>query len=69
MRTELFEVTRYAPDRAELEQAARRTVDEFRAKGLHRAREFNRAHSLAALDRNIPEPVIMQVLSVGRTEI
>jgi hypothetical protein len=47
----------------------RRTVDAFRAKGLHRAREFNRAHILAALDREIPEPVIMQVLSVGRTAV
>ena len=35
----------------------RRAVDEFQAKGLHRAREFNRAHILAALDRRIPEPV------------
>ena len=50
-----------------LSKQDRRTVDEFRAKGLHRAREFNRAHILAALDRKIPEPVIMQVLSVGRT--
>ena len=52
-----------------LSKQDRRTVDEFRAKGLHRAREFNRAHILAALDRKIPEPVIMQVLSVGRTAI
>ena len=44
-------------------------MDEFRAKGLHRARELNRAHILAALDRKIPEPVIMQVLNVGRTAI
>lgn len=33
------------------------------------AREFNRAHILAALDRKIPEPQIMQVLGVGRTAI
>src|SRR5487761_445577 len=52
-----------------LSKLDRRVVDEFRAKGLHRAREFNRAHILAALDRKIPEPVIMQVLSVGRTAI
>ena len=52
-----------------LSKQDRRTVDEFRAKGLHRAREFNRAHILAALDRKIPEPVIMQVLSVGRTAV
>jgi hypothetical protein len=41
----------------------------FEPRGLHWAREFNRAHILAALDRKIPEPVIMQVLSVGRTAI
>ena len=52
-----------------LSKQDRRTVDEFRARGLHRAREFNRAHILAALDQKIPEPVIMQVLSVGRTAI
>ena len=47
----------------------RRIVDEFRSQGLHRAREFNRAHILAALDEKLPEPLIMQVLSVGRTAI
>ncbi len=52
-----------------LSRQDRRIVDEFRSKGLHRAREFNRAHILAALDRKLPEPVIMQVLSVGRTAI
>lgn len=52
-----------------LNKQDRRIVDEFRSKGLHRAREFNRAHILAALDRNLPEPLIMQVLSVGRTAI
>lgn len=52
-----------------LNKQDRRIVDEFRSKGLHRAREFNRAHILAALDRRVPEPVIMEVLSVGRTAI
>ena len=52
-----------------LSKQDRRIVDEFRSKGLHRAREFNRAHILAALDQNLPEPLIMQVLSVGRTAI
>jgi plasmid stabilization system protein ParE len=47
----------------------RRTVDELRAQELHRAREFNRVHILAALDRKSPEPVIMHVLNVGRTAI
>ena len=52
-----------------LSKQDRRIVDDFRSKGLHRAREFNRAHILAALDQNLPEPLIMQVLSVGRTAI
>lgn len=47
----------------------RRAVDEFQAKGLHRAREFTRAQILATLGRQIPEPVIMQVLSVGQLAI
>ena len=47
----------------------RRAVDEFRAKRLHPAREFNRTHILSALDREIPEPLIMQIMSVGRTAI
>jgi hypothetical protein len=44
-------------------------VDEFRSKGLHMAREFNRAHILAALDRQMPERLIMEVLNVGRTAV
>jgi transposase len=52
-----------------LNRRDRRTVDEFRSKGLHMAREFNRAHILAALDSKLPEQQIMQILSVGRTAI
>jgi hypothetical protein len=52
-----------------LNRRERRIVDEFRSKGLHRAREFNRAHILAALDRNLPEQQIMEVLKVGRTAL
>jgi len=52
-----------------LNKRDRRIVDEFRSKGLHMAREFNRAHILAALDSRVPEPQIMQVLNVGRTAI
>lgn len=52
-----------------LNKKDRRIVDEFRAKGLHGAREFNRAHILAALDSKLPERQIMQVLNVGRTAI
>ncbi len=52
-----------------LKRRERRIVDEFRSKGLHRAREFNRAHILAALDRKLPERQIMEVLKVGRTAV
>src|SRR6266702_3994966 len=52
-----------------LNKRDRRVVDEFRSKGLHLAREFNRAHILAALDSKVPEPQIMEVLNVGRTAI
>ena len=47
----------------------RRRVNEFRSKGLHRAREFNRAHILAALDTKVSEQQIMEILNVGRTAI
>src|SRR5258708_19595152 len=52
-----------------LNRRDRRIVDEFRSKGLHMAREFNRAHILAALDRKLPEQQIMEVLKVGRTAV
>lgn len=52
-----------------LKRRDRRMVDEFRSKGLHMAREFNRAHILAALDRKLPEQQIMEVLKVGRTAL
>lgn len=52
-----------------LNRRDRRMVDEFRSKGLHMAREFNRAHILAALDRKMPEQQIMEVLNVGRTAV
>ncbi len=47
----------------------RKLIDSYRSKGLHHAREVNRAHILAALDRDIPESQIMAVLNVGRTAI
>lgn len=47
----------------------RQLVEEVRSKGLHHAREVNRAHILAALDRDTPQAVIMQVLGVDRTAI
>ena len=52
-----------------LSKQEREVVKGFRSKGEHMAREFNRAHILAALDRRIPEPQIMEVLGVGRTAI
>ena len=52
-----------------LSKKDRQTLEEFRSKGNHMAREFNRAHILAALDRKIPESEIMEVLGVGRTAI
>jgi transposase len=52
-----------------LSKRERETVQQFRSKGEHMAREFNRAHILLALDNNIPERQIMDVLGVGRTAI
>lgn len=52
-----------------LSKRERATVEAFRSKGEHMAREFNRAHILSALDRSIPERQIMEVLGVGRTAI
>ena len=47
----------------------RRVIAQIRSKGLHHAREVNRAHILAALDGKVAEAQIMQVLGVGRTVI
>lgn len=44
-------------------------VEEIRSKGLHQAREVNRAHVLASLDRGVPEAQIMAVLGMGRTAV
>ena len=52
-----------------LSKHERKLVKLFLSKGEHMAREFNRAHILAALDRKIPERQIMEVLGVGRTAI
>src|SRR5258708_27258501 len=52
-----------------LSKREREAVEGFRSKGAHMAREFNRAHFLAALNRGIPEQQIMEVLGVGRTAI
>ena len=52
-----------------LSKQDRRAVQAFRSKGAHMAREFNRAHILAALDAGVAESQIMEVLGVGRTAI
>ena len=52
-----------------LSKREREAVQALRSKGAHMAREFNRAHILAALDRKVPERQIMEVLGVGRTAI
>lgn len=52
-----------------LSKKDRETVEMFRTKGLHMAREVNRAHILAALDRKVPENQVMEVLGVGRTAV
>ena len=52
-----------------LSKREREAVEALRSKGAHMAREFNRAHILAALDRKVPERQIMEVLGVGRTAI
>ena len=52
-----------------LSRKDRQALETFRTKGLHMAREVNRAHILAALDRKVPEHQIMIVLGVGRTAV
>jgi hypothetical protein len=41
----------------------------FRSRGMHHAREVNRAHMLLALDQRIPESTIQTMLGVGRTAL
>lgn len=51
-----------------LSEEDRSIIEGIRSKGLHQAREVNRAHVLSCLDRDIPEAQIMAVLGIGRTE-
>lgn len=53
----------------QLKPEDRHVLEQFRAKGLHRSREINRAHILLALDEAVPEATITSVLGVGRTVI
>jgi len=55
--------------KVELTSSERQTVAVFRSKGIHSAREVNRAHILAALDQGIEDQVIAQVLGVSRVVI
>lgn len=52
-----------------LSEEDRSVIEEIRSKGLHQAREVNRAHVLSCLDRGIPEAQIMAVLGMGRTAV
>lgn len=52
-----------------LKAEEREKLELFRSKGLHHAREVNRAHILLALDRRIPEATIQIMLGVGRTAV
>jgi transposase len=52
-----------------LSEDDRAVINGIRTKGLHQAREVNRAHVLASLDQGIPEAQIMAVLGIGRTAV
>src|SRR5258708_18122464 len=53
----------------ELSKTERRTLQVFRTKGLHHARELTRAHILAALDQGVSDEHIHQVLGASRMVI
>jgi len=52
-----------------LSEEDRSIVQDIRSKGLHQAREVNRAHVLSCLDRGIPQAQIMAVLGIGRMAV
>lgn len=52
-----------------LSPADHKTLQEFRAKGQHSAREVNRAHILLALEQKIPAATITSVLGVTRSVV
>ena len=52
-----------------LKEFDRLALDMFRRKGVHLAREVNRAHVLMALADGVPEATICQVLGLGRTAL
>ena len=50
-----------------LTEKDRSVLDEIRSKGVHRAREVNRAHVLSSLDQGIAEAQITAVWAPART--
>ena len=52
--------------RLQLKEADRRFLEAFRRKGIHPAREITRAHVLLALDEDMAESVIAQLLGISR---
>jgi transposase len=74
----MYYAVAYSPDDEELAMRQtelhltdedRELIESYRLKGLHHAREVNRAHILSALDRGVPESQITAILGVGRTVI
>lgn len=52
-----------------LSEEDRSIIEGIGSKGMHQAREVNRAHVLSCLDRGIPEAQIMAVLGISRTVV
>ena len=52
-----------------LTESDRFVLNAFRSKGVHLAREVNRAHVLMALDSGVADATICQVLGLGRTAL
>jgi hypothetical protein len=52
-----------------LPESDRLALTAFRSKGVHPAREVNRAHVLLALDGGVNDATICQVLGLGRTAL
>ena len=52
-----------------LSESDRLALNAFRSKGVHPAREVNRAHMLMALDSGVGDATICQVLGLGRTAL
>lgn len=52
-----------------LTEQDRAVVEEIRSKGMHHAREVNRAHVLSSLDRGVSDAQISAVLGLGRTAL